>query len=79
MARPEVFSYWPSYRSEVSCSDWSQMLWYWLSYRFAFSGIGPTQSVFVSAQLQDQGQCHLPEPKQFRNGPVTGPRSAAFA
>ena len=46
LTSPEVISYWPSYRSEVS-------------------GIGPTQSDFVLAQLQVKGQRHLPQPKMI--------------
>ena len=65
LARPEVFSYWPSYRYKVSCIGPSQMISVCPSYRSEVSSSGLTRSVLVLVQLHVRGQLHWPEPNYF--------------
>ena len=50
LARAKMISYWPSYRSNVSCIGPSQNDCVWPSYKSEVSGIGRIRSVFVLAQ-----------------------------
>ena len=80
LAEAVVISYWPSYRSEVSCIGPSGSDFVLAKLQVPGQRHWPDPKWFRIGQfkLQVRGQLHWSERKWFRFGQVTGPRSVAL-